>query len=200
MMPRDSLSSAAETQSLLLRDEGGPATPGEQGMEDRMRRAEAQLLRLKREREQLEMERRRLEELGDRQRSFAEGRARMCRRLSEAIPEIQEAAAAAQQDVDSCGRLAKVFQHHLHLLKGFHPEEWAEEDLSGEVLEAERALVEAEEQLGVARMRGKTGRPRPVSAGMGGFGFWFKAGLGFFLPFMIFLAGLVAAVYFFGVR
>ncbi len=194
MMPRDALSSR-ETQSLLLREEGPPGVEADEGMEDRMRRAEAQLLRLKREREQLEQERRRLEELGDRQRDFAEGRARVCRRLTDAIPGIQEGAAAAQGEVDSYCRLAKVFQHHLQVLKGFHPEEWAEEDLSGEVLEAERALGDAEEQLGTARMRGKTGRPRTAPGGAGGFGFWFKAGLGFFLPFMIFLAGLAAAAY-----
>lgn len=176
-----------------------PAIPNEENFEDQVREAQEQLAQLRHREEQLERQKRELEELHQKKAVFAEGRARLSEDLARAVSALDREADECQRRADQCHSTKEALEHYHRVVESLRPDHWSRTQLKEELSRGQSQLNEAEEELGsaaslLASIRGAKGR-KAVKRSTGdssdneqGFLYWFKSGLAFTLPLMIFAA------------
>lgn len=168
-----------------------------ENFEEQVREAQQQLALLRQREEQLERQKRELEDLHQRKEAFTQGRAQVCEELSRAIAAFDREAEEAQRRADQCVNARQSLEHSVRAMDSLRPETWSRSQLRQELVRAQSRLAEAEEELNavlplLGTIRGQqkgAGKPaRSADAEGAGFLHWFRTGLAFTLPAMIFLA------------
>ncbi len=176
-----------------------PAIPSEEDFEDQVREAQEQLAQLRQREEQLERQKRELEELHQRKAAFIETRGTIHDDLARAISSLDREADECQRRADQCLNTREALDHYLRTIESLRPDNWSRAQLKEELGKAQSRLDEAEEELRsaspllVSIRGGKTRKATKrtsdsASESDQGFLYWFKSGLAFTLPAMIFLA------------
>lgn len=184
------------------------AIPSEENFEDQVREAQEQLAQLRQREEQLERQKLELEELHQSKARFSESRGLLHEELSRAITALDRESDECQRRADQCLNTREALEHYLRTVDSLRPESWSRAMLKEELGKAQLKIEEAEEELRGATplltsIRG--GKPRKgLKTSVGsqnenghGFLYWFRSGLAFTLPAMIFLAvfGLIFLVF-----
>ncbi|MCB1232038.1 MAG: hypothetical protein KDN19_17345 [Verrucomicrobiae bacterium] len=187
-----------------------PSIPSEEDFEDQVREAQEQLAQLRQREEQLERQKRELEELHQRKAVFTENRDVLHEELTRAIAALNRESEECQRRADDCLNTREALDHYLRTVDSLRPDMWSRNQLKEELGKAQGRIDEAEEELRsasplLASIRG--GKSKIASAKRNasasndetgqGFLYWFKSGLAFTLPVMIFLAvfGLIFLVF-----
>lgn len=186
-------------EDFLEDDEGAIASPVEQ-LGNKMAQAQEHILALKRQAEQLEREKQKLEELSHRQDQFDTGRAEMVDKFTSSLVQIQRETDETLKRLEILKNVQENFSNYLHELEAINPKDWTSENLQKElsrsigiVEDARSVFVKAQAQIAT-----ETDVPGPspydaefTNAGQG-FGYWLMAGIAFTLPLTaIGLLGLV---------
>ena len=141
---------------------------------------------------------RELEDLQQRREAFTQGSAQVVEELSRSIAALDREAEEAQRRADDCANARQSLEHYHRTLGSIRPQMWSRDQLRQELIRAQSQLGEAEEELNgisplLTSIRG--GKKVAKSASKNepetqGFLYWFRAGLAFTLPVMIFAAVL----------
>ena len=188
-----------------------PVTPYQEDFTDQVREATVQLQQLRQQEEQLERQKQELEELQHRKEEFTENRVRLSEQLSRSVYLLEREAADSQRRADQCADTRELFEHHLRTIESLRPEMWSRPELREELTrsltymeDAENELLKASSLLDsikggkkIAAKVAATAGETPAPFGARGFLYWFKSGLAFTLPLMIFAAvgGLLIALF-----
>lgn len=189
-----------DQEVLIQFDDGAfdPITPYHEDFEDQVRVAQEQLQQLRHREEQLERQKRELEELQLRKEEFTKGRARLAERLARAVSVLEREAEETQRRADHCLDTRGVLEHHMLTLQSLRPENWSRNQLQEELTDALAHIEEAESEMESAQpllesFRSGKKQYRSLSSGLRAgeaipqdFVYWFKCGLAFTLPVMIF--------------
>ena len=177
-------------------------------LDSQVKKAQDQLLHLKRQQEQIEKQKRELEELSRKQEELERGRVDMTDKLTRSLVVLEREAYDAQKRLEQLRAMRESFGQHLELIEAIDPKSWSPSDLHKEL---SRALSTVESARGDFSQQ----RSRLQAAGGGGdealpeaapdvadllnggrdFGRWIKIGFAFSLPFIIF--GFIALFIFF---
>ncbi|HEV2047110.1 MAG TPA: hypothetical protein VGQ95_10990 [Chthoniobacterales bacterium] len=177
-------------------------------LDSQVKKAQDQLLHLKRQQEQIEKQKRELEELSRKQEELERGRVDMTDKLTRSLVVLEREAYDAQKRLEQLRAMRESFGQHLELIEAIDPKSWSPSDLHKEL---SRALSTVESARGEFSQQ----RSRLQAAGGGGdealpeaapdvadllnkgtdFGRWIKIGLAFSLPFIVF--GFIALFLFF---
>src|SRR5262245_31041763 len=193
-------------QMLELNEDEGVST---EHLDSQVQKAQEQLLQLKRQQEQIEKQKRELEELSRRQEELERGRAEMTDKLTRSLVVLEREAYDAQKKMEQLRATRESFGQHLELLEGIDPRTWNPADLNKELSRALSTVDDARTEYSQQRSRLQANAdeneavPLPEtsagfeSGGMVGqsFGHWFKIGLAFTLPLIVF--GLIALFFVF---
>src|ERR1700730_15530989 len=168
-------------------------------LDSQVKKAQDQLLHLKRQQEQIEKQKRELEELSRKQEELERGRVDMTDKLTRSLVVLEREAYDAQKRLEQLRAMRESFGQHLELIEAIDPKSWSPSDLHKEL---SRALSTVESARGEFSQQ----RSRLQAAGGGGdealpeaapdaadllnegtdFGRWIKIGLAFSLPFIVF--------------
>ena len=175
---------------------GEPAPPDE--LDSKVQRAQEQLLQLKRQQEAIERQKRDLEELSRKQDELEKGRAEMIEKLSRSMVVIERQTYESEKRVEQLRSSATAFAQHLRALERINPKTWANGDLNRELSKALSAVddargeysksitkINAESETEVLEPMGNSDFAE-YPADEGSFVTWFKRGLAFTLPLIIF--------------
>lgn len=183
----------------LDEDPSTPAAAVEQ-IDDQVAQAQERLLALKRQAEQLEREKLKLEELSRRQEQFDTGRSEMVDKFTSSLVHIQRETDQTLKRLEILKNVQSSFSSYLHELEAINPKEWTPAELNKELSKALGAIEDARSvytkaQAQVAADEEVSAGPSPFE-GEGGaghsFGYWFMAGFAFTLPlFALGLLGLL---------
>ncbi len=191
-----------ENQEVLIQfdenafESGSPAYNENFG--DQVHEAQEQLLQLRQKQEQIERQKAELEELHRKKDQFITGRTELTDRLTRSITHLEKEALEAQRRVDEYIETKETFEDHLRSIQNLRPELWSRQQLRSELSRALGAIEDAEDDYLKSKPileRAKVIRPKGGSSGVEGFfgmaadsGFWmwFKCGLAFTLPLVIF--------------
>ncbi len=195
-------------------DEEQPVRPAEGGASSRMARqreevsaqvsqATEELERLRLRQQQIEREKRALEDLRRKQNDFEQGKAEMNEQLRRNLLTLEREEVRSQQLVDMLAATRKRFREMLKEIESFDEEAWEEErfteELNTSLGRIEDMRMEFKKSIGKIRaMTGEEGRPDTAPAGIyeesarpeqapHTFTYWFKAGLAFTLPLLVLL-------------
>lgn len=175
-------------------------TPIPENFEQQVREAQEQLALLRQREEQLERQKRELEELHQKKEAFTQNRATLTEELSRAIAAFDREADESQRRADQCANARQSLEHYLRTVESLRPDQWGRHQLKQELTRAQSQLAEAEDELnGVSPLLGNlktTRKSTKASSGATssdvadnhGFLYWFRSGLAFTLPVMIFAA------------
>ena len=179
---------------------GEPAPPDE--LDSKVQRAQEQLLQLKRQQETIERQKRDLEELSRKQDELEKGRAEMIEKLSRSMVVIERQTYESEKRVEQLKSSATAFTQHLRTLERINPKTWPNGDLNRELSKALSAVddargeysksitkINAESETEVLEPMGNSDFAE-YPAEEGSFVTWFKRGLAFTLPLILF--GLIA--------
>lgn len=190
-----------------------PVTPYQEDFTDQVREATVQLEQLRQQEEQLEKQKRELEDLQQRKEEFTENRARLSEQLSRSVSVLEREAADSQRRADQCADTRELFEHHFRTIESLRPETWSRPELRDQLTRSLSYLEDAENELlkatplldsikGGKKIASKVnassgGAAQDSPFGARGFLYWFKSGLAFTLPLMIFAAigGLLIALF-----
>src|SRR5690242_4112761 len=189
-------------EQMLELSEEEPLTP--EHLDSQVQKAQDQLLQLKRQQDQIEKQKRELEELSRRQEELERGRAEMTDKLTRSLVVLEREAYDAQKKMEQLRATRESFGQHLELLEGIDPRTWNPADLNKELSRALSTVDDARAEYSQGRSRLQANAdeneamPLPeTSAGFENvgmvsqsFGHWFKIGLAFTLPLIVF--GLIA--------
>ncbi len=173
-------------------------------VEDKVKKAEEQLLALQQKRERLEQQKQELEELSARQQRFSDGKAEVMSLLTEALPTLESEAEEAQRRAEFLSQMGDVFSQHLEVLNTMNPDDWDEKHLKVEVERGLSALKEAKDEIERFDQRLQSmgaenrllGTSSPTTSdGDSEFSRWMKMGFAFALPIMIFTALTLLVTY-----
>jgi vacuolar-type H+-ATPase subunit I/STV1 len=192
--------SESTKEPFLDLSQGDPASPDE--LDSKVQRAQDQLLQLKRQQETIERQKRELEELSRKQDELEKGRAEMVEKLSRSLVVIERQTYETEKRVEQLKSSATAFTQHLRTLERINPKTWNNGDLNRELSKALSAVDDARgeysksitkinadsETEGLEPMGTTDFAEYPTEDG--GFVTWFKRGLAFTLPLILF--GLIA--------
>jgi hypothetical protein len=175
---------------------GEPSPPDE--LDSKVQRAQEQLLQLKRQQEAIERQKRDLEELSRKQDELEKGRAEMIEKLSRSMVVIERQTYESEKRVEQLKSSATAFTQHLRTLERINPKTWPNGDLNRELSKALSAVddargeysksitkINAESETEVLEPMGNSDFAE-YPAEEGSFVTWFKRGLAFTLPLIIF--------------
>jgi len=175
---------------------GEPSPPDE--LDSKVQRAQEQLLQLKRQQEAIERQKRDLEELSRKQDELEKGRAEMIEKLSRSMVVIEHQTYQSEKRVEQLRSSATAFAQHVRALERINPKTWANGDLNRELSKALSAVddargeysksitkINAESETEVLEPMGNSDFTE-YPADEGSFVTWFKRGLAFTLPLIIF--------------
>ncbi|MCB1236491.1 MAG: hypothetical protein KDM91_15595 [Verrucomicrobiae bacterium] len=204
-----------DDQDVLIQfDENSfvPVTPYQEDFEDQVNEAQEQLLQLRQKQEMLERQKLELEELQRRKEEFTHGRAEVTEQLSQSIAHLEREAARAQQLAEECLDSKESFEQHLRIVEMLRPEHWSRADLRDELTRALACIEDAEQDIAQAghllevrkaapkgvRVTEKKSTASAAASREQGFLHWFKCGLAFTLPLMIFVGVALLLLSIFG--
>lgn len=175
------------------------SAPSVEQIDDQVAQAQERLLALKRQAEQLEREKAKLEELSRRQEQFDTGRAEMVDKFTGSLVQIQRETDETLRRLEVLKNIQATFSTCLHELEAIIPKEWAPEELTkelsraiGSVEDARSVYTKAQAQIAVEPLAGPASSETESAESGQGFGYWFMAGFAFTLPLVI--VGLLALV------
>ena len=185
-------------EDFLNLDEDDAAPAAAEKIDDQVAQAQERLLALKRQAEQLEREKQKLEELGRRQEQFDTGRSEMVDKFTSSLVHIQRETDQTLKRLEILKNVQASFTDYLHELEAINPKDWAPEELNKELSKALGAVedsrsvyVKAQAQVGADEEVGSGGGAFEVEGGQG-FGYWLMAGFAFTLPLCaLILLGLI---------
>jgi len=184
---------------------GDPPSPDE--LDSQVQRAQEQLLQLKRQQEAIEKQKRELEELSRKQEELEQGRAEMIEKLSRSLVVIERHTYETEKRVEQLKSSSAAFTQHLHNLERISPKTWNNGDLHRELSKALSAVddARAEYSKSMTKINAESEAEvlDPVSttdfsdypADDGHFVTWFKRGLAFTLPLIIFGLIVIAILF-----
>jgi len=183
----------------LDEDPNSTPAPSVEQIDDQVAQAQDRLLALKRQAEQLEREKAKLEELSRRQEQFDSGRAEMVDKFTSSLVQIQRETDETLKRLEILKNVQASFSTYLQELEAINPKEWAPEELTkelsksiGAVEDARSVYTKAQAQIAVEPLAGPSSVETDGAEGVQGFGYWLMAGFAFTLPLLI--LGLVALV------
>ena len=148
--PAHATVTAAEDTNILRFDEAPEFSIGhaeESPMEDmdqQVREAQHRLTRLRAEQEELEHQRKILENLKQKQERFIAGRKDITEKLERSLRVITDDLEEARRRFEDMSATQQEFRDRLEELKVFYPERWHRNQLDQELDKAISALIEAE--------------------------------------------------------
>jgi septal ring factor EnvC (AmiA/AmiB activator) len=193
--------SESTKEPFLDLSNGEPPSPDE--LDSKVQRAQEQLLQLKRQQEAIERQKRELEELSRKQDELEQGRAEMIEKLSRSLVVIERQTYETEKRVEQLKSSATAFAQHLRTLERINPKAWNNGDLHRELSKALSAVddargeysksitkINAESESEVLEPMGTPSEFSEYAAEDESFVTWFKRGLAFTLPLIVF--GLIA--------
>lgn len=185
-------------EDFLNLDEDDITPAAVEKIDDQVAQAQERLLALKRQAEQLEREKQKLEELGRRQEQFDTGRSEMVDKFTSSLVHIQRETDQTLKRLEILKNVQASFTDYLHELEAINPKDWAPEELNkelskalGAVEDARSVYVKAQAQVGADEEVSTGGGAFEVEGGQG-FGYWMMAGFAFTLPLCtLILVGLI---------
>lgn len=175
------------------------SAPSAEQIGDQVAQAQERLLALKRQAEQLEREKAKLEELSRRQEQFDSGRAEMVDKFTGSLVTIQRETDETLKRLEILKNVQSTFSTYLEELEAINPKDWEAEDLTkelskaiGSVEDARSVYTKAQAQIAVEPLSGPALAEAESSDGGQGFSYWLMAGFAFTLPLVI--VGLIALV------
>ena len=183
----------------LDEDPNTTTAPSVEQIDDQVAQAQERLLALKRQAEQLEREKAKLEELSRRQEQFDGGRTEMVDKFTGSLVQIQRETDETLKRLEILKNVQSSFSNYLQELEAINPKEWAPEDLNkelsraiGAVEDARSVYTKAQAQIAIEPLAGASSPDTESSEGSQGFSYWLMAGFAFTLPLVIIgLIGLV---------
>ena len=183
----------------LDEDPSNPPPASVEQIDDQVAQAQERLLALKRQAEQLEREKAKLEELSRRQEQFDSGRAEMVDKFTGSLVQIQRETDETLKRLEVLKNIQATFSNYLQELEAINPKEWEAGDLTKELSKAISAVEDARSiytkasaQIAVEPLAGPSAIESESSEGGQSFGYWLMAGLAFTLPLVI--IGLLALI------
>ena len=193
------LDSADLFESKPAPEPGRSAAHTHDEVEDKVKRAEEQLVALQQKRQALEQQKQELQKLSDRRRVFKEGRDKVVKILTNALPELREEAEDAQRQSEFLHQMRGIFNQHLDVLKTVKPDDWEETDIEEELDRGTAALDEAKAEIKRFEERltdTPAAWPQPPQRLNGvEFARLMKMGFAFALPFMVFASLALVMTY-----
>jgi small-conductance mechanosensitive channel len=182
-------------EQMLELSQEEPLTP--EHLDSQVQKAQDQLLQLKRQQDQIEKQKRELEELSRKQEELERGRAEMSDKLTRSLVVLEREAYDAQKRLEQLRSMRESFGQHLELIEAIDPKSWNPSELHKELSRAlstvEGARVEFVQQRSRLQATSEAGEGESLAAvepvlssGGRSFAEWFKIGLAFSIPFMIF--------------
>jgi chromosome segregation ATPase len=175
-------------------------------LDNQVQRAQEQLLQLKRQQEAIEKQKRELEELSRKQDQLEKGRAEMIEKLSRSLVVIERQTYDAEKRVEQLKSSSVSFSQHLRALERIDPKAWPNEDLHKELSKSLSSVDDARVEYNKSIPKINAGSedevidPRAANdyseylPEESNFAAWFKRGLAFTLPLILF--GLIALIVF----
>jgi DNA repair ATPase RecN len=169
-------------------------------IDDQVAQAQERLVALKRQAEQLEREKQKLEELSRRQDQFDTGCAEMVDKFTSSLVHIQRETDHTLKRLEILKNVQSNFTSYLHELEAINPKDWAQSELTkelskalGAVEDARSVYVKAQAQVGADEELSPSSSPFEGDGGAGhSFSYWLMAGFAFTLPlFALGLLGLL---------
>ncbi len=181
--------SRSPREDYLDLDEAANAPSVEQ-IDDQVAQAQERLLSLKRQAEQLEREKLKLEELSRRQEQFDSGRAEMVDKFTSSLVGIQRETDQTLKRLEILKNVQSSFTEYLHELEAINPKDWSPAELTKElsraigiVEDARSVYVKAQAQVASDDDAGGASPYESIVSGGGhSFGYWLMAGFAFTLP------------------
>jgi vacuolar-type H+-ATPase subunit I/STV1 len=176
-------------EDFLDLDEAAKAPSVEQ-IDDQVAQAQERLIALKRQAEQLEREKHKLEELSRRQEQFDTGRDEMVDKFTSSLVGIQRETDQTLKRLEILKNVQANFTEYLHELEAINPKDWSPAELTKElsraigiVEDARSIYVKAQAQVASDENAGGTSPYESDHIGGGhSFGYWMMAGFAFTLP------------------
>ena len=180
-------------------------------LDNQVQKAQEQLLQLKRQQELIEKQKRELEELSRKQEELERGRIEMADKLTRSLVIIEREGYDTQKKLEQLRATKESFAQHLELVEAIDPKSWNPADLHKELSRALSTVDDARAEFSAQRSRLQAAEQAnenvdlpeaaPDVADMlhetSDFTKWFKIGLAFSLPLIIF--GVIALMVFFWV-
>ncbi|MEY2547141.1 MAG: hypothetical protein QOG48_2258 [Verrucomicrobiota bacterium] len=193
-------------QMLELSEEDGMSS---EHLDSQVQKAQDQLLQLKRQQEQIEKQKRELEELSRKQEELERGRAEMSEKFTRSLVILEREGYDTQTKLEQLRATRESFAQHLELIEAIDPKSWNPGDLHKELSRALSTVDDARAEFTQARSRLQANddahedvdlpEAAPDVSDMlnqpGDFAKWFKIGLAFSLPLIVF--GAIALIVFF---
>jgi vacuolar-type H+-ATPase subunit I/STV1 len=175
-------------EDFLDLDEAAQAPSVEQ-IDDQVAQAQERLIALKRQAEQLEREKHKLEELSRRQEQFDTGRAEMVDKFTSSLVGIQRETDQTLKRLEILKNVQTNFTEYLHELEAINPKDWSSAELTKElsraigiVEDARSVYVKAQAQVASDEDSGGSSPYESERTGGHSFGYWMMAGFAFTLP------------------
>lgn len=173
----------------LDEDPSTPAAPSLEQIDDQVAQAQDRLLALKRQAEQLEREKAKLEELSRRQEQFDTGRAEMVDKFTGSLVQIQRETDQTLKRLEILKNVQSSFSTYLNELEAINPKDWAPSELNkelskalGAVEDARSVYTKAQAQVSADEEVSVGASPFDSEGGGHGFNYWLMAGFAFTLP------------------
>jgi chromosome segregation ATPase len=174
---------------LDLDEDPTPSAPSVEQIDDQVAQAQERLLALKRQAEQLEKEKQKLEELGRRQEQFDTGRAEMVDKFTSSLVHIQRETDQTLKRLEILKNVQSSFSTYLNELEAINPKDWAPAELNkelskalGAIEDARSVYTKAQAQVAADEEIASAASPFESEGGGQGFGYWLMAGFAFTLP------------------
>jgi vacuolar-type H+-ATPase subunit I/STV1 len=168
------------------------AAPTVEQIDDQVAQAQERLVALRRQAEQLEREKQKLEELGRKQEQFDSGRAEMVDKFTSSLVHIQRETDQTLKRLEILKNVQESFSGYLQELEAINPKDWTAENLSKELARATGAVEDARSVYVKAQAQVAADEDHVSAAGSPyaddlpggdrGFGYWLMAGFAFTLP------------------
>ena len=175
----------------LDEDTSPSSAPSVEQLDDQVAQAQERLVALKRQAEQLEREKQKLEELSRRQDQFDTGRAEMVDKFTASLVHIQRETDQTLKRLEILKNVQENFSTYLQELEAINPKDWSPAELNKELSKALGAVEDARSVYVKAQAQVAADDDAPVSGGPydgevvpGGhsFAYWLMAGFAFTLP------------------
>jgi chromosome segregation ATPase len=173
----------------LDEDPSTPAATSIEQIDDQVAQAQDRLLALKRQAEQLEREKAKLEELSRRQEQFDTGRAEMVDKFTGSLVQIQRETDQTLKRLEILKNVQSSFSTYLNELEAINPKDWAPSELNkelskalGAVEDARSVYTKAQAQVSADEEVSVGASPFDSEGGSHGFSYWLMAGFAFTLP------------------
>lgn len=164
--------------------------PSVEQIDDQVAQAQERLLALKRQAEQLEREKQKLEELGRRQEQFDTGRAEMVDKFTSSLVGIQRETDQTLKRLEILKNVQASFTDYLQELEAIDPKDWSPAELTKELSRAIGIVEDARSVYVKAQAQVASDEPpsshspyeSDIAGGGHSFGYWLMAGFAFTLP------------------